>query len=172
MVDDNVTCDAFWDWCLSRYARAALREMLLTAQDDYDAIVLELMLAAWLAEQGYCYDKVLRRAALSSARAWHDQVLIPLRSRRRDWQSAESPALYQQIKRLELQAERTLAHLLIQGVLQVGSAPMSPRPAIAYAQGFSEIEAAAPELAAILPTIARTFDQVARNLATGHGGVD
>jgi uncharacterized protein (TIGR02444 family) len=172
LADDNAPCDAFWDWCLSRYDHAGLRELLLTAQDDYDAIVLELMLAAWLAERGYSYDKALRRAAMSSARAWHDQVLIPLRSRRRAWRSTESPALYRHIKLLELQAERTLARLLIQGLLQAGLAPMSPRPAITYAEGFAELEAAAPELAAILPTIARTFDQVSRNLAAGDGGVD
>lgn len=97
----------FWDWCLDVYRDAILRQRLLAVQDNHQLLVLEVMLALWLAEQGRAFNAPLRSALREVIDPWVSHVLEPIRARRQSWKNTSS--LYEPIKRLELAAERELA---------------------------------------------------------------
>ena len=159
MTVDNNLDERFWQWCLNRYENRELRESLLEAQDTHGVIVLEVMLAAWLAERGVPYDAAVRRAALARARPWHDEVVAPLRVRRGVWKTDRPPALYERIKQLELQAERELAALLVAGLpgLDAGPAIECRKSLMALvADGAGDSDGSA----ACLRRLAHRFDQI------------
>lgn len=105
-----------WNFALELYARPGVEQACLTLQDAGSDVCL-LLTGAWLQKRGVrCLDE--RLAELRElAGPWQRDVVAPLRQTRRQWRSAaledaELAALREQIKRLELQAERVLLERL------------------------------------------------------------
>lgn len=105
-----------WNFALELYARNGVEQACLELQDSGGDVCL-LLTGAWLQQRGVrCLDERLH-AMQELAGPWQREVISPLRQTRRDWRStanqdAELAALREQIKKLELQAERVLLERL------------------------------------------------------------
>jgi uncharacterized protein (TIGR02444 family) len=105
-----------WNFALELYARPGVEQACLDLQDAGNDICL-LLTGAWLQQRGVrCVDERMR-ALTEVAGPWQREVVSPLRQTRRHWrtaagQDAELAALREQIKKLELQAERVLLERL------------------------------------------------------------
>jgi uncharacterized protein (TIGR02444 family) len=94
------------------YGRESVSKACLELQDAYGANVLLLLFAGWTAVSGRRLVKDDLERAAASIRAWHAEVVIPLRSLRRLLKTGPRPApgpateaLREKIKAAELQAE-------------------------------------------------------------------
>ena len=123
-----------WDWSLEAYAAPGVAEACLHLQDAQGQNVPLLLWAAWAAATGRRPDDDAIEAACDAARAWSDAAVAPLRAIRRtlkapipDLDKAARESLREQIKALELQAER---HLLaaLEDLAPPPSTP--PRPLV------------------------------------------
>ena len=96
-----------WHYALRVYAKPAVAEVCLQAQDVYGIDVNLLLFAAWCAESGYRLDASRLAELDEHCRAWREQVITPLRRLRRVWrQDTQRADDYVSIKHLELEAER------------------------------------------------------------------
>ncbi|WP_192983994.1 TIGR02444 family protein [Pseudomonas sp. EggHat1] len=101
-----------WNFALELYARAGVEQACLELQEAGNDVCL-LLTGAWLQRRGVrCLDERLQ-ALQALAGPWQREVVTPLRQVRQDWranagQDAELAALREQVKKLELQAERIL----------------------------------------------------------------
>lgn len=101
-----------WNFALELYARAGVEQACLELQEAGNDVCL-LLTGAWLQRRGVrCLDERLQ-ALQALAGPWQRVVVTPLRQVRQDWranasQDAELAALREQVKKLELQAERIL----------------------------------------------------------------
>lgn len=101
-----------WNFALELYAKPGVEKACLELQEAGGDVCL-LLTGAWLQQRGVrCLDERLR-ALTEVAGPWQREVIAPLRQTRCDWraaaeQDAERAALREQIKKLELQAERVL----------------------------------------------------------------
>lgn len=111
----------FWSWALARWGEPGVDGQLLALQDDHNLVVLEVLLAVWLAEQGVSAEKSQWQALQAAARPWVDEVVVPLRAQRRAWKGAgEHPLLHPRLARIELAAERELAAIYLQSIQDLG----------------------------------------------------
>lgn len=105
-----------WNFALELYAKQGVEQACLELQDAGSDVCL-LLTGAWLQRRGVrCLDERVH-AVQELARSWQREVISPLRQTRRDWRTAagedtELAALREQIKKLELQAERVLLERL------------------------------------------------------------
>ena len=77
-------------------------------------IVMELMFAAWLAEQGYPYTRTERAVTGASIYPWEHHMVRPLRLQRKRWvDNAQTAVLYAHAQQLELAAERATCSQLV-----------------------------------------------------------
>ena len=101
-----------WNFALELYARAGVEQACLELQETGSDVCL-LLTGAWLQRRGVrCLDERLQ-ALQQAAAPWQREVIAPLRQVRQDWranasQDADLAALREQVKKLELQAERVL----------------------------------------------------------------
>lgn len=101
-----------WNFALELYARAGVEKACLELQEAGNDVCL-LLAGAWLQQRGVrCLNERLQ-ALQALASPWQREVIAPLRQVRQDWrtnasQDAELAALREQVKKLELQAERVL----------------------------------------------------------------
>ena len=107
-----------WSWVVAAYGAPGVAEQCLELQDAHDQNVPLLLWAAWAATQGGVSDVMASQAA-GMARAWSEEVIIPLRNVRRrlkqslsDGDEAPRLALREQVKAIELQAEKVLLEQL------------------------------------------------------------
>lgn len=105
----------FWDWALSAYAKPGVSEACLILQDHFEQNVPVLLWGAWNAASGRKPDDETLEAACDMARAYDRVVVAPLREMRRtlkspvpDIETEHRQALRDQVKALELDAERRL----------------------------------------------------------------
>ncbi|MGP0172882.1 TIGR02444 family protein [Pseudomonas sp. NCHU5208] len=105
-----------WNFALELYARPGVEQACLQLQETGSDVCL-LLAGAWLQKRGVrCLDE--RLAALRElAGPLQRDVVAPLRQLRHQWRTAaredaELAALREQVKRLELQAERVLLERL------------------------------------------------------------
>lgn len=96
----------FWQYSLRVYARPAVAEALLRLQDDCGADVNMLLCSAWLAENSAVLDGEPLRQAMAVGAAWQSGCVAPLRSARRFLKGRSAETLREQVKLLELAAER------------------------------------------------------------------
>lgn len=101
-----------WNFAVRLYARPGVESACLQLQEAGCDVCL-LLTGAWLEQRGVpCRDDYLN--ALSDlAQPWQQNVVMPLRQTRQQWraaasQDAELAPLREQLKRLELEAERLL----------------------------------------------------------------
>lgn len=103
-----------WSFSLALYARPDVEQACLHLQSAGVNVCL-LLCGAWLDQRGVaCNDQRLLQLR-SVARLWDADVVQPLRALRTQWKSAatsdaELHSLREQVKALELEAER---HLLL-----------------------------------------------------------
>lgn len=89
------------------YGRNDVAGACLAAQDRHGLDVNLLLFAAWLASTGHALDGSDARLADEHCRAWREDVVEPLRRRRRAWKhAAPHDRAYAAIKALEIEAER------------------------------------------------------------------
>ncbi|WP_277961842.1 TIGR02444 family protein [Pseudomonas sp. RIT-To-2] len=101
-----------WSFSLDIYTRLGIEQACLELQAE-GANVCLLLGAAWLGQLGVACngDRLARLRDLGEP--WHDEVIRPLRHLRQSWREAaahdpELDALRDQVKALELEAERQL----------------------------------------------------------------
>jgi uncharacterized protein (TIGR02444 family) len=98
---------SLWEYALRVYNRDGVAAACLAAQDGHGLDVNLLLFAAWLAAAGGALDEGDARRASDYCRAWREEVVQPLRRRRRAWKhAAPHPRAYTAIKALEIEAER------------------------------------------------------------------
>lgn len=101
-----------WNFAVQLYARPGVESACLQLQDAGCDVCL-LLTGAWLQRRGVRYLDERLQALQQAAAPWQREVIAPLRHVRQDWranasQDAELAALREQVKKLELQAERIL----------------------------------------------------------------
>ncbi|MNQ86282.1 hypothetical protein D3C85_1014710 [compost metagenome] len=104
-----------WTWAVTAYEAPGVAEACLSLQDHNEQNVPLLLWAAWVAVTGRRPDEETIEAACDAARAYDTVITAPLRAVRRtlkapipDIEDAHREALRQQVKALELDAERRL----------------------------------------------------------------
>ncbi|HUH09349.1 MAG TPA: TIGR02444 family protein [Brevundimonas sp.] len=104
-----------WTWAVAAYEAPGVAEACLSLQDHNEQNVPLLLWAAWVAVTGRRPDEETIEAACDAARAYDTVITAPLRAVRRtlkapipDIEDAHREALRQQVKALELDAERRL----------------------------------------------------------------
>lgn len=149
-----------WAWAVAAYAKPGAREACLNLQDGHDQNVPYLLWAAWAAETGRKLDAETLEAAVDTARAWDGAAVRPLRALRitlkkpiPDLDDTAREAVREQVKAVELEAERRLLEALEALAPEPNSAPRPMLQALAEAaRAFSPIvpRAALDTLAATL----------------------
>jgi uncharacterized protein (TIGR02444 family) len=106
---------ALWDWTLRAYGQAGVSEACLTLQDAHGQNTSLLLWAVW-AEAA---DPALLAKAADVARRWEATAIAPIREVRRALKPAfpgvedsEREALREDVKSVELRAERVLMETL------------------------------------------------------------
>lgn len=105
-----------WTYAVALYARPGVQDSCLQLQGQ-GADVCLLLCAAWLGESGVAFSPQRLAALAEVAAPWQRGVVEPLRQLRQQWrQQAQADEqlgrLREQLKGLELQAERTLLERL------------------------------------------------------------
>lgn len=108
----------FWQWCLTVWRDPEVEKPLLELQTAHDIVILEMLMAAWLATQGLVLNPQLLAAMRQTSERWVAGVVVPLRKQRVAWRSdPDAEACRGAIKALELQAEKVLGELLYSAVV-------------------------------------------------------
>ena len=105
-------CADLWSFALSTYARAGAEDACLRLQEQ-GADVCLLLCGLWLEQRGVALEPGRVQALRTIAQPWQADVVQPLRRVRKQWrcmaqQDVELGALREQVKALELEAERQL----------------------------------------------------------------
>ncbi|TDR44700.1 uncharacterized protein (TIGR02444 family) [Pseudomonas brenneri] len=105
-------CADLWSFALSTYARAGAEDACLRLQEQ-GADVCLLLCGLWLEQRGVALEPGRVQALRTIAEPWQADVVQPLRRVRKQWrcmaqQDVELGALREQVKALELEAERQL----------------------------------------------------------------
>lgn len=123
---------SLWDWALTAYAAEGVADACVELQDAAGQNVPLLLWAGWCAAEGRAPDEDTLEAACDTARAWQETAIAPLRAVRRalkgrapDLADADREAVRDQVKAVELDAERRLLSAL-EGLAPAPSG--SPRP--------------------------------------------
>jgi len=123
-----------WTWAVAAYDAPGVAEACLSLQEHNEQNVPLLLWAAWVAVTGRRPDEETIEAACDAARAYDTVVVAPLRAVRRtlkapipDVDHGHREALRQQVKALELDAER---HLMLELEALAPSPSGAPRRAI------------------------------------------
>ncbi|MDQ7983509.1 TIGR02444 family protein [Pseudomonas sp. G34] len=100
-----------WTFATTLYARPGVEAACLELQAA-GADVCLVLCGLWLDSRGVAYDPEREGQLRRLAEPWQREVVVPLRALRQGWCEAaladtELAALRQQVKQLELQAERT-----------------------------------------------------------------
>ncbi|RON11849.1 TIGR02444 family protein [Pseudomonas frederiksbergensis] len=103
-----------WSFSLGTYARPGVEDACLQLQSAGINVCL-LLCGLWLAERGVACNEQRLQQLRSVAEPWDADVVQPLRALRVNWKvvaadDSELNALREQVKALELEAER---HLLV-----------------------------------------------------------
>ena len=105
-------CADLWSFALSTYARPGVEAACLRLQEQ-GADVCLLWCGAWLEQRGVAQTPERLQALQQLARPWRVQVVEPLRQVRVQWramaqQDTQLASLREQVKTLEVEAERAL----------------------------------------------------------------
>lgn len=111
-----------WNHALALYARPGVEAACLHVQALGGDVCL-LLCATWLQARGVAPSPARVQALRTLAAPWQEDVVVPLRGLRQAWRTPAQhdphlAALREQLKGLELQAERTLLERLQACALQ------------------------------------------------------
>lgn len=125
MIDEDRAVPELWLGMLDLYSAPGVPEACVTVQDACDTDVLLLLTAALLARSEIQLTPALAGRLIAETLEWHREVVMPLRSLRRQWRGrTAAEALRERVKALELDAER-MEVAILQSVLD--EAPLQPR---------------------------------------------
>jgi uncharacterized protein (TIGR02444 family) len=131
---------SFWDWAVKTYARPGVAEACLELQDRHAQSVLYLLWAAWAAGAGRALTPSHLAAGAKLAARWDEAAIRPLREIRRrlkppfpGLEETAKSALREQIKAVELKAERVLIDALEALAPAAAGAPLLAAQALAAA---------------------------------------
>jgi uncharacterized protein (TIGR02444 family) len=97
----------FWEYSLARYEADGVAPACLLLQDDFGLDINLLLYAGWLAHEGQQLSESHLCELDALIADWRERVVRPLRGLRRQLRDyPAAAALRQQVKSLELQAER------------------------------------------------------------------
>ena len=112
----------FWQYSLSVYGRPGVEQPLIQLQDEYGADVNLLLCCCWLGQQGVVLSSEQLSALIKASARWRGECIIPLRGVRRFVkEQAEAGDFYQQLKQLEIDAERIQQDLMYQQLQELTS---------------------------------------------------
>ena len=94
----------FWRFSLEQWQKPSLQTQLLHLQNTQDYRINLLLLAMWLGFEHHDIRPHLT-SLVNASRAWHEQVVAPLRQTRQNLPTTVS-ALKKQLQACELQAEQ------------------------------------------------------------------
>jgi len=101
------TAQDLWNFALERYGATGVAPACLQLQDDFGVDVCLLLCTLWCAEHGCALDPARLAQLDAQCAPWRCRVVQPLRQQRRAWRGdASRERDYEDLKRLELQAER------------------------------------------------------------------
>ncbi|MFJ4455752.1 TIGR02444 family protein [Pseudomonas sp. NPDC089392] len=111
-----------WNHALALYARPGVEAACLALQAQGGDVCL-LLCATWLQARGVAVLAERAQALREVAEPWQREIVTPLRSLRQQWRAAaqgdaQLAALREQVKGLELQAEKALLERLQDRALQ------------------------------------------------------
>ena len=113
-----MTLDEYWEWSLTRYGCESTRELLLSLQETTGLVIMEALFAAWLGDRGCRWQRSAVEQISVATSAWLEEVVLPLRATRKRWQPDHGlRAQREQLLQLELEAERHLAQLMWEAVM-------------------------------------------------------
>ncbi len=131
---------SLWSWALEVYARPGVREELLELQDGQGQNACLLLWAGWCAAEGRPLEPDAIEEAADIARTWEDTAVAPLRKVRRalkkpiaDMEPLAREAVRDQIKAVELAAEKALLEGLEASTPPPGGKPVTAEAALALA---------------------------------------
>lgn len=159
--------NGLWDFANELYQHQQIKSLCLELQDKFEVDVCLLLTLVWLAAQHKTVDKQSIAELLHIVDDWQQHITLPLRSLRKaiagfpeNDNCADSDLIYQQLKRVELDAERLALQRLEQAIMTrgwlqaAGSGPSQNRDKDLlcvniqnYLQDFGLIEAAAIDTA-------------------------
>lgn len=120
----------FWTFSLGIYRSPQVQAACLALQDDAGVDVNVLLYMLWLASVGRQAGEGEARRIVDSVEAWRRDVVVPLRMARRAlkdpparFDGPHSATLRQQVKRMELEAERLQQEALYQLTASVAATP-------------------------------------------------
>ena len=150
-----------WDWAVKTYGAPGVSEACLALQDRDGQNVCLLLYAAWCGRTGRALDEDDVEAAVDTARVWSETAIEPLhrvrrdlKTRRPDMDDAAREAVREQVKAVELAAERRLLEALEALAPTPAGAAASPLPAlVAVSRAWGETlpRPALTRLAELLP---------------------
>jgi len=105
-----------WNFSLDLYARPGVEQSCLALQEAGASVCL-LLCGLWLEQRGVACDEQRLQQLQRLAEPWDKQVVQPLRTLRTQWkadavQDPDLTHLREQVKKLELEAERCLLERL------------------------------------------------------------
>lgn len=113
----------FWDFSLCHYAKAPVQALCLQLQEEAQANVNLVLFALWLAEEKRAFEYGVVEMYQPFQR-WRQQVVLPLRqSRIAAKQQQGRTAIYEALKKCELEVERVEQDLLFDLLLKFPIVP-------------------------------------------------
>lgn len=119
-----------WNYALALYARPGVEAACLSVQAEGGDVCL-LLCASWLQTRGVAVEVGRIDALRAIAEPWQTEVVTPLRSLRQKWRTTAQhdphlEALREQVKGLELQAEKRLLQRLEECARQWPTGSLEP----------------------------------------------
>lgn len=118
-IQDDPLDNPFWRFSLDVYARDGVSPKCLRLQEEYQIDVNLILFGFWLGHAGLLItDTVTAEKIIKRVAGWREDVIIPLRRYRIDYQplskemAAKHDPLRKKIKRLEIDAEQVEQALL------------------------------------------------------------
>ena len=119
----------FWDYSLFVYDAPGVAAACLSAQDDWGLDVNVVLYAGWLASMGRELTAEHLEGVDGAVVGWRIRAVEPLRRLRRDLKTLPgADELRQQVKALELSAERRQQDVMWRYFNAAPPLPVSPRP--------------------------------------------
>ena len=119
----------FWDFSLSNYRRDGVAQTCLTLQDEFGLDVNVLLYGGWLAAMDQCLTEDHLAGIAATIAPWRERVVLPLRILRRQWRDYPAAIdLRDEVKALELQAERQQQDMMLAFYAVAGKLPTARRP--------------------------------------------
>lgn len=118
----------FWEYSLSVYDDE-VGACCLELQDSWGLDVNLLLYGGWLARRGLRLTQEHLCVQNSAVAGWREEVVVPLRELRRQLaRHGPGSALREELKRLELEAERYQQDILYRGSLEGDALPAARHP--------------------------------------------